>query len=782
MMSNIRFVLRNLGRNRAFAATAILSLALGIGANTAIFSLTNQILLSALPVEEPSRLVLFKWRGTFIGGSSRGWQDKFSYPAYNELCTGNPGVFRGIAAEYQTSVNVLDRGVAERATAEVVSGNYFDVIGVTAALGRTLTPDDDRLKDSEPFVVLSHDYWQRRFGASRDVLNRLIDVNGHPMTVIGVARNGFERLNKLGPSDLFVPLQMKLVVTPTWDDRSRRDSIWLTIVARLAPGVDSRTAQGAIDIPYHRVLENDLEAHARNRDVAERYRKNHLLLTEASKGVGTLQKFFEKPLYVLMVMVGTLLMITHINLAGLLITRASARQKEIAIRLSLGATRGSLVRLIMAESMILAGVGGGLGVILSSWITSLLLHLLPFQNIEVAIRTDPDPAVLGFAFAISLMTAVVFGLLPALQASRPDLAPTLKEAAASVSLGAGQTRLRRLLVTAQISLSLLLLVGGGLFARSLHTLLTVKSGIQTTGLLLFSIDPSMHKYTPERSRRLFIDALHELSQLPGVTSASASSFPVLANDEWQNGYVVEGYHPGPKQNVNAGWNEVLPGFFSALGVPLIAGRDFTERDNREAPSVAIVNESFAKHFFPFQNPLGRHIGFKNPDIEIVGVVKDSKAEDLKENNRECTYTPLLQESKPSEATFYVRSTTALAGLAPTVRQTLKRLDGTLPVLDMKTMDEQINETHFLDRLFALLAGVFGLLATLLASIGLYGVTASSVTGRTQEIGIRIALGATHTSVVRMILREVLVLTAVGVALGFRSRSQSVDCWKVSCMP
>ena len=762
---DFRYGLRELRRGPGFALTIVLLLALGIGANTAIFSLTNQILLSVLPVKEPHKLVLLNWRGQFIGGSAHGWKDTFSYPAYIELRDANQVVFSGIAARFESPVDVSDNGFAERANAELVSGNYFDVLGVTAALGRTLTPGEDKIKDGEPYVVLSYEYWQRRFGGSHDVLNRVIDVNGYPMTVIGIAQKGYGGVDMLSPSDVYIPMQMKLVVTPSWDDRLRRDSIWLKIVARLAPGVDERTAQRAIDNPYLSVLENDLAAHPHKRDFAEAYRKNHIQLAEASKGLGTLHKLLEKPLYVLIAMVGTLLLITCVNVANLLIARAASRQREIAIRLSLGATRGSLVRLMMTESVILAGLGGTLGLLFSSWIASFLLHMLPFKNIDAAIRTGPDPTVLAITGALSLLTAVIFGLVPALQSSRPNLAPTLKDASVSISLGGGQAKLRRCLVSVQVALSLLLLVGAGLFTRSLHRLLAVDSGIQITKLLTFSIDPSMHKYTPERSRRLFLDCLDRLSHLPGAVSASASSSALLSQDTWQNSYVVEGYHPAAEEDMTAAWNQVLPGFFSTIGVSLIAGREFTEKDSTGAPPVAIVNEAFVKRFFPGQNPLGRHIGYRKPDIEVVGVVRDSKGGDLKEKPREWTYTPVFQDKKPSQVTFYVRSMAPPAGLAPAVRQTMNRLDAALPVLDMKTLETQVNETHFLDRLFALLSGVFGFLATLLASIGLYGVTASSVGRRTQEIGIRMALGARQGSVLGLILKEVLLLAAIGIVIG-----------------
>jgi len=765
---DLKFVFRSLGRNRSLITAAILSLALGIGANTAIFTLTDQMLLRVLPVKEPQRLVQFEWAGRFIGGTSRGYKDAFSYLTYVDLRSGNPGAFSGIAARHQETADIADNGLAQRATVELVSGNYFDVLGVSTAIGRPLTSDDDKVKDGAPYVVLSYDYWRRRFGGQQTILDRSIDINGHPMTVIGVAQQGFSGFESMNPTDVFVPMSMKTVVTPTWDDRQRRDSIWLRIFARLSPGVDPRAAQSAIAAAYHSSLQNDLRANPRPEALVKRYLTNTLQLTDASKGFGQMQRFFAKPLQVLLAMVGTLLLIACVNVANLLITRAATRQKEIAIRLSLGATRWSLVRLVMTESVLLAAFSGFLGVLLSSWIASILVGMLPYDNIGSAIRTTPDIRILSFTAGLSLLTAILFGCAPALQATHPDLAETLKSESGKLSTGSAQTGLRRLLVSTQVALSMLLLFGAGLFAKSLYTLLSSGSGMQTSRLLALSVDPSLHKYTPDRSRRLFQDLQNNLGHLPGVESVSAAVSPVLANDNWQNTVHIEGYRPTESENMNPGFNAVLPGFFQTAGVSLIAGRDFTERDIAGATKVVIVNENFVKRFFPHESPLGRHIGWGDTGpmpMEIVGVVKDLKGGDLREKIKPWTFTPALQEEKPSEITYYIRTTQDPISLAQAARQSVMKLDVALPVFNVKTVERQIQETHFLDRLFAWLSAAFGVLATLLASVGLYGVTANAVTRRTQEIGIRMALGATQSNVVNLVLREVLLLTTAGVAAG-----------------
>ncbi|MGO4884721.1 MAG: ABC transporter permease [Bryobacteraceae bacterium] len=759
--------MRNLLRNPAFAATAILSLALGIGANTAIFTLTNQILLRLVPVKDPARLVAFHWTGQFIGGSTRGYEDSFSYPMYADL-HGSSSAFTGIAAQFQDNVDVADKGPAERAAAELVSGNYFDVLGVQPAIGRTLTPDDDRLKGGEPYVMLSFDYWQRRFGGDPTALNRTIDVNGHPMTIVGVAQRGFQGLSLMSPADLFVPLAMKNVVTPTWDDMSRRDSIWLHLFARLRPGVQMQAAQHSLAGAYRAALEHDLATNGRSAEFSARYVKNQVRLANGAQGFGGMQQFFSKPLYVLLAMVGTLLLIACANVANLLIARSQGRQKEISIRLALGATRGALMRLIMGESLLIAAASGALGLLLSNWIAELLVRMLPFNNIGAAIQTSPDWRVLSFTAAVSLLAALLAGFAPALQSTRPDLAPALKNESRTASLGLGQTRFRRGLISAQVALSFLLLAAAGLFARSLYNLLTVHSGIDTSRLLAFSIDPSLHKYTPERTRRLYLDLDSALTRIPGAQAASGAGNAVLSNNQWQNTVHIDSYRPTAGEDMNPGFNETLPGFFSAAGVPLIAGRDFTERDAAGAAQVVIVNETFQKRFFPHESPLGHHIGWGGSGpmpFEIVGVVKDMKVEDLKEKPKPWTFAAALQDDSPGAITYYVRAARDPLSLAQSAQQAVHRLDPELPVFDMKTVDAQIGETHFLDRLLAWLAVAFGFLATLLASIGLYGITAFNVTRRTQEIGIRMALGAARGNVLRLVMREVLVLAAAGLIVG-----------------
>jgi predicted permease len=666
LVRDIQYAFRSLIRNPAFVVTAILLLGLSIGANTALFTIANQVLLRTLPIKNPRQIVSFNWRGQFIGGSSRGWQDRFSYPAYADLRGANPDVFTGIAAEYQADVDIIYKGPAQRGVAELVSGNYFKVLGVTTALGRPLTSNDDKGRGGEPYVVLSYQYWQRRFAGDPSVLNSTLDLNGHPMTIVGIAQRGFAGYLPMTPTDVFVPMMMKAVATPTWDDMARRDSIWLRVFARLKPGVSIQYAAGSVAIPFHNALENDLKTNGRNRDFSHRYLKNSLVIEEAAKGAASIQEQFANPLYVLATMVGIILLIACVNVANLFIARASGRGKEVGIRLSLGASRASLIRLIMLESLLIAAFSGILGLLLSNWLAAAFVRLLPFENIDVAISTRPDGTVLAFTAALSIITAVLFGLLPAFQVTRPDVSPGLKNESSTISLSSGQTRLRRLLVSGEIALSLWLLFGAGLFARSLHRLMATDTGMNVSRLLAFTVDPSLHKYTPERSRRLFRDFEERIRAIPGVVAASGASVAVLADNNWQNGAHVEGYQRGVKEDFNPGWSQMLPGFFSTMGVPIVAGREFTDGDVAGRPEVVIVNETFVKRYV-HGNALGLHLGWGDSGpmpFEIVGVVRDMKGGDLKEEAKPWTYTAALQNKDLGAMTFYVRTAKNPNAMAP----------------------------------------------------------------------------------------------------------------------
>ena len=764
LLFDLKFVLRSLSRSPLFTVVAVLSLALGIGANSAIFSLLDQVLLRSLPVKDPQQLLFLDWEGDFSGYMFG--KHAFSYPMYLGFRDGTANVFSGVVARYNSPVDVGWKGVAERTDAELVSGNYFQVLGVGSTIGRPLTPQDDRVRGASPYVVLSYGYWQKRFGGNPGVLNQTIDVNNHPMTVVGVLPPHFRGTDVGRPADIFVPLAMKTVVTPTWDLMDRREAAWLNILARRKPDVSLKQAQAAADVVYRREQQLDLQLNPLMRPQdAKDYVKNKFTVVDAAKGFSRIRESFSTPLIVLMAMVGTLLLIACGNLANLLVARAASRQREIAVRLSVGASAMAIIRMILVESFVLSVTGGGLALLIASWSSSILLRVLPFETFANVISTKTDMRVLLFTLALSVATAVLFGSVPALQAARPDLIKTLKSEAKSVV--GGQLKLRKVMVAAQIALSLLLLIGAGLFTRSLYNLMHTETGMRTDHVLSFSVNPSLSGYSGQKSRQLFQTLQAKLAALPGVQAVSAAEAAVLAEHYMSSTTRTEGYVAHEHEDLNPDVNHVLPGFFSTLGIPLVSGREFTNHDTFGAGKVAIVNESFVKYFFGGHNPLGRHIGFGDPetaklDIEIVGVIKDIRNRDLKSKTERQVWTPALQEEKPSTITFYIRTANDPKAIAATVRQTIRQLDARLPLYGVKTVDMQIDETYYVDRLLSMLSAAFGALATILAAIGLYGVMAYTVARRTPELGIRMALGAPRRNVLRLVMLEVVMLIAIGI--------------------
>jgi len=766
--SDLKFVLRSLARSPLFVLVAVVSLALGIGANSAIFSLLDQVLLRSLPVKDPQRLVSLTWKGAFAGSMAN--EHTFSYPMYAAFRDKSSDVFDGLTATFDSFVDIGWKGVAQRANAELVSGNYFDVLGVHTALGRAITPQEDKLKGAEPYVVLSYRYWQKRFGGNPGILNQTIDLNSHPVTVLGVTERGFNGADAGTIADVFVPLMMKPIVTPTWDWMNERDAVWLNILGRLKPNVSREQAQAAMLVRYRQEQIEDLKV---MRDQSARFRKKYLTnsfgLEDASKGFSSIRAQFSTPLIALMAMVGTLLLIACGNVANLLVARAATRQKEIAIRLSLGATKGAIIRLVLLESLVLSLAGGLLGLLVASWSGSLLLRLLPLGTLEQVLSTTLDARILVFTFALCVLTALIFGFTPALQVARPDIGITLKAESRSV-VGSGSVKLRKGLVVAQISLSLLLLIGAGLFSRSLYNILETNPGLRTENLLEFTIDPSLSGYSAQRVRQLFEQLQQRLSAIPGAESVSAAENALLVPDQESISTTqAEGHVAKEGENMNPNINAVLPNFFSTVGLPLVAGREFSDRDRFGAPKVAIVNESFVRQYFGTRNPLGLHIGFggRNTtkfDMEIVGVVKDAKLLDVERKVNTQVFTPALQDETPASLTFYIRSHNDPKSLARIARRAVLNADPGLPIYDLKTLVTQIQDAHYIDRLITMLSAAFGLLATILAAVGLYGVTAFSVARRTRELGIRMALGAQRTTVLNLVMKEVMLLAGVGIAV------------------
>ena len=761
------YALRTLRRNPGFAAVVILTLGLGIGANAAIFTVLDQVLLRALPVQKPEELVMLDGPGTFAGRTMN--DHSFSYPMYRDLRDRNQ-VFSGLLARFATSVTLTCKGEAQRAESEVVSGNYFDVLGVRPALGRLFTPDDDRVPGGHPVVVLSHGFWTRRFAADPAILNQPVTVNGLPMTVVGVAPRGFVGTDVTSAPDVFVPIMMKARATPTWDDLDNRRSRWLQIVGRLAPGVAAADAKAALDVIYRPILEEEVKEAPANAPASfhDRFVARKLLLLPAVRGQSDLREQFSTPLVVLMGMVGLVLLIACANVANLLIARAAFRQKEIAVRLALGAGRRRIVGQLVVESLVLALLGGLAGLVLASWTTDILIRALPFEGAARALSTGADLRVVAFTFAVALVTGLVFGLVPAWQASRPALTATLKNESTTVTAGNPRARLRKGLVVAQVAFSLLLLVGAGLFTRSLANLRATDPGFQADQVVTFAIDASLNAYSQEHVRALVARIQERMGALPGVRRAALSENGLVTGSSWSATIKIPGHTRVEGEDMNPNVNRVGPAFFSSLGVPLVAGREFTERDAANSPRVAVINATMARTHFPGRSPIGEHFAFAGDEdklIEIVGVVKDAKDVGLRDQPLRFVYVPYAQGDELGYATFFLRTAGDPSTLAAAARAAMREIDPDLPVFNLKTLRVQVEESLFAERAVALLSACFGVLATLLATIGLYGVTAYTVGQRTREFGIRQALGAERRRILWLVLREVAVLGAVGIALG-----------------
>ena len=780
LAQDIRFAMRGLKQAPVFTAVAIISVALGIGANTAIFTLLDQVLLRLLPVKDPKQLVLLTSRGSHYGNNRGG--NALSYPMYRDF-RDHSEVFSGMFCRFAKALNVTFNGRTERASGELVSGTYFPVLGVGAALGRTITPEDDKTPGGHPVAVLSYDYWKTRFAGDTGIIGKTVVVNNYSMTIIGVSQEGFHGIDIGSAPQIHVPVMMKLQMEPQVSELENRRNRWVNVFGRLKDGVSLTQAKAALQPFYHGMLESEVRESAFNKASSytrEQFLKSWIDVLPASQGRSPLRNQLTRPLWVLMAIVGLVLIIACGNVANLLIARASGRQKEIAIRLALGASRMRVIGQLLVESTLLALLGGLAGLALASWTDHLLLRFLPNSQGNVFISSAPDWRILGFNLAIALLTGLLFGLLPALQCTRPDVAPILKDEAGNVLGGSSQARFRKGLIVAQVTFSLLLLIGAGLFIRSLRNLKMLDPGFRTENLIAFSVDPTMNGYSPERTRLLYKQLTESVAGLPGVTSAALTAVGLLEGNEWDSSITIEGYQAKPGENMSPYCNAVSPGYFATMGIPLLLGRDFTLKDEHTAAPepglnipnfrVAIANEKFVMHYFGDANPIGRHIGFgidpgtKTP-MEIIGVVKDAKYTSMRDEIPRQLFFPYLESTVGGGMTAYVRTTAEPSQMFQALRSAVRRLDANLPLYKMRTVDEQMDQSLLTERLIAILSTVFGLLATVLAIVGLYGVMAYTVNRRTREIGIRMALGAVSRNVIWLVMREVVMLIGVGVAIG-----------------
>ncbi|MGO9012828.1 MAG: ABC transporter permease [Bryobacteraceae bacterium] len=769
LFSDVRYAGRTLAKSPVFCSIAVLSLALGIGANAGVFTLLDQVMLHLLPVEQPQRLAQLVEHGDWYG--SNNGMNAISYPMYEDLRKQNE-VFSGMFCTYFTGFSASFEGRNERVAGELVSGTYFPVLGVRPALGRLFTPEDDRAPSGAPFAVLSYSYWQNRFGGDPSVVGKQILVRDHRLTIVGVAERKFEGVQALFQTQIFVPVAMAGEMTDKTKPLEDRRQRWVQVFGRMKPGVDLREAKASLAPLYHRTLEMEVQqkefAHT-TPYTRQQFLKGTLDAAPGGRGQDVVRQFLEAPLWAMMAMVALVLLIACANVANLMIARASARQKEIAVRLALGAGRARIVRQLLVEGLLLALAGGLVGLIISPWAMRLLISIMPETDPPLRFALDPNLRLVLFTMAVSVVSAVIFGLAPAVQAARPNIAPVLKDQAGAV-VGGGQARWRKMLVVAQVSLSLLLLIGAGLFGRSLHNLKSVNPGFDVNNLLSFQVDPTLNGYNPERAKLLYRQLQDSLAALPSTSSAALCVVPPLTFDEWDSSVTVEGYVAKPGEDMNPRVNYVSPGYFATLKIPVYQGRDFTEQDALKAPKVAIVNEKFAKHYFGGGDALGRHIGLggdpgTKTDIEIVAVVHDTRYSRMNEELQRQVYFPYLQNDLAWQMTAYVRTPLRPEQMFPMIRAAVRKLDANLPLSQMKTEEKQRDDSLSVERLSAALSSAFGVLATVLAAIGIYGVMAFLVARRTREIGIRMALGASAGTVVWLVMREVLLLAAAGVLIG-----------------
>ncbi|MGO8732332.1 MAG: ADOP family duplicated permease [Terriglobia bacterium] len=771
LVQDLRFGLRVLRKNPGFTAVAVITIALGIGANTAIFSLLNAIMLRELPVRRPQQLVLF---GT---GSAAGNTDLFastelySYPFYRQMRQKNQ-VFSDLSAELSFLFTKMHGAVGEGAELEpmdvqLVSGSYFSCLGVKPILGRSFTEAEDAPAGGHPVAIVSYSWWNRRFGRDPATVGRTLTLGSTVYTIIGITPAGFFGATVGESPDLWIPLSMEKQVQPGWTRLEDKSFESLYILGRLKPGVSAGQAQANVNLLARQIWQGYAGVTLTKQE-QEDLQRTQIQLTSIARGVPHLRDATSMPLQILMAVVGMVLLIVCANIANLLLARATTREREIAVRMSLGAGRARLIRQMLTENLLLALSGGALGVALAWWAGNGLLAMVPHGADPLPVNVAPDARVLGFTFMVSLATALLCGIAPALRATRIALTASLKEGRGAISV-ASRTPLAKALIVSQVALSLVLLIGAGLFLRSLANLASVDTGFNKEKVLLFGIDPPAVGYKEDlRVVSLYQQIEQRVSALPGVRAASIS-FLTFNQGAWTNKVSVIGHTPTSDDDMVATHNVVGPGYFATMGIPLLLGRVFGPQDTGASPKVVVVNETFARRYFPGSSPIGRHFGLAvdpkhSNDIEVVGVVKDAKYQGLRDRPVPAAYYPYAQKVQYLND-FEVRYTGNPEVIIPEVRQAIGQVDRGLPVAYQGTMVQQVNRSMAGQTLIARLSTFFGLLAAFLACIGIYGLMSYAVTRRTNEIGIRMALGAENSGVLWMVMRESLMLVAIGVAIG-----------------
>jgi len=774
-MANLKLAFRTLLKSPFVTFVAVLSLALGIGANAAIYSMFNELLLRPLPVRDPGRLV------NLAGGQTSGNNSCdiagdcdviFDYPMFRDLEKAHPG-FSSVAAHRSFGANVAYHHQTLNGDAMLVSGSYFSTLGVSPALGRLIGLDDDRVIGQEFIAVLSYRYWQNDLGSDPNVVGQQIMINGQSMTVIGVAPKGFEGTTLGIEPMVYVPITMQPMVArgviPGFPDlTTNRLTYWVYVFGRLAPGISMQRAQVLANAVYHPII-NDVEAplHTEMSDAAmKRFRAEVLTISDGRRGQSSMHREVKTPLTLLFATTGIVLLIACANIANLLLARGAGRSLEMAVRLSLGATRSQLLRQLLTESCLLAVMGGVVSLLVAYWTLHLIASILPNDTSRVMDFGVHGSAIV-FTAVVSIATGVLFGLFPALNSTRSDLASTIRAGTGKHSGARSAARFRSSLVTAQIALSMALLISAGLFVKSLRNVTQVKLGLRVDGMATFLVEPVLSGYDHAHARQ-FLARLHErLVALPGVTNVTEAMIPVLGNSSWGDNVSVEGFKKGPDTDVNSRLNEIGPGYFKTFGVRLLSGREFTPSDEAGSPKVAIVNQAFARKFGLGSDAVGKRMSVESDslDMEIVGLIPDVAYRDVKADVPAVFFTPTAQDTALGYAYYYVRTSRNTEQLVGEIPKVVSSLDPNVPVEELKAMTRQVKDNVFLDRLISTLSAAFALLATLLAAVGLYGVLAYSVAQRTREIGVRMALGADGGRVQLMVLRQVALMTLIGGTIG-----------------
>ncbi|HEV8485532.1 MAG TPA: ABC transporter permease [Blastocatellia bacterium] len=782
LLQDLRYGMRTLLKSKGFTVVTVLSLALGIGANTAIFSLIDAVLLKTLPVRNPRELVLLNWLGG-PNGMSRGMDGtrtadaatglqtstSFSYLTFTQLRDNNETLSDTFAFAPIEQLNVNVDGLAEVAGGQFVSGGYHDGLGVQALLGRTLTNGDDK-PNADPVAVITNRYWQRRFGRDPGVIGKSVNVNNVAFTIIGVTPLEFLGALQVGEAaDLSIPFSMEPIVRPGSTSLNEPWFWWVRIMGRLKPGVTEEQARNNLEGVFQQsALEGwnaaVAQAETRGRPLSGEPRDTpRLRIGSGSQGLNESRSTYSQPLMLLMVVVGLVLLIACANVANLLLARAALRTKEIAVRLAIGAGRWRLVRQLLTESMLLSLMGGVLGVFFAYWGKDTLLALRPWGGGELAIDPRLDLRVLGFTTAVSVITGILFGLAPALRATRVDLTPALKDSSRNVS-GGSHSVIGKMLIVVQAGMSVMLLIGAGLFLRTLNNLEVVDVGFNRESLLLFRVDPKLSGYKGPQILSLYQRMIEHIQSVPGVRSATISRHPLLSGSRRSTTLSIPGYTPEGGRGEEVLVNVVAENFFDTMEMPLLLGRCLSERDDQQTPKVAVINQTMAQRYFGQDNPIGRTLSDGPTQIEIIGVVRDAKYTGFRQDTRPTIYTPYLQGSG-EQMSFAVRTAGDPTLLAGPVRDAVRDVDQNLPMFDVRTQNQQAERSLAQERLFATLSSFFSVIALLLASIGLYGVMSHAAARRTNEIGIRMALGARAWHVTSLVVRETLVLVLVGTAVG-----------------